>query len=138
MTETVQGIPLPPIAERELEDVTYYAKGWPSTFAVARAHARNELAIWVEVQAERDRAHEKWKDSNNGSMERMPVDSDRRMTILTEEVGEAAKELNDYWLAVAAGNTTTSADFLQALRLELIQVAAMAGAWAERLGGVER
>ncbi|GAB3889042.1 hypothetical protein [Terrabacter terrigena] len=77
--------------------------------------------IWTEVHAERERAHAK---HGNKSMESAPWTAERRLRILLEEVGEVAKELNDAEVeerSVDAGR----------LRRELIQVAAMAGAWAD-------
>ena len=50
--------------------------------------------------------------------------NDRRCSILTEEVGEVAKELNE--AAYAALD-------LRRLRAELIQVAAMALTWAQAI-----
>lgn len=77
--------------------------------------------IWAEVQAERDRAHAKHGEK---SMESSPWTSERRLRILVEEVGEVAKELND---ADIEGRGVDPEE----LRSELIQVAAMAGAWAD-------
>lgn len=81
--------------------------------------------IWTEVAAERERAHAKHRDT---SMEQQPVDALLRLSILTEEVGEVAKEMND---ARHFGRLDHAA-----LRKELIQVAAMAGAWAAALTSV--
>jgi NTP pyrophosphatase (non-canonical NTP hydrolase) len=78
--------------------------------------------IWVEVAAERERAHAKHRET---SMEQQPVDALLRLSILTEEVGEVAKEMND---ARHYGRLDHAA-----LRSELVQVAAMAGAWAAAL-----
>lgn len=78
--------------------------------------------IWTEVAAERERAHAKHRET---SMEQQPVDALLRLSILTEEVGEVAKEMND---ARHFGYLDHAA-----LRKELIQVAAMAGAWAAAL-----
>jgi NTP pyrophosphatase (non-canonical NTP hydrolase) len=78
--------------------------------------------IWDEVQAERDRAHAKHGDT---SMEALPVDDLTRLTVLMEEVGEVAREFNEarHHPPLDRGR----------LRKELIQVAAMAGAWADVL-----
>jgi NTP pyrophosphatase (non-canonical NTP hydrolase) len=57
-------------------------------------------------------------------MEGTPADSLSRFAILAEEVGEVAREFNE-----ATGRSLDRA----ALRKELIQVAAMATAWAEKL-----
>lgn len=82
-------------------------------------------AIWDECLAERVRAHEK---RGNTSMESAPVDdpTGRRLRILVEEVGEVSRLFND---AEHDGQPVN----LSALRGELIQVAAMAGAWADAI-----
>lgn len=77
--------------------------------------------IFDEVRAERARAHAKHGDT---SMESSAPDTLRRLAILTEEVGEVAKEFND------AEHDGRSVDQTK-LRKELIQVAAMAAAWAD-------
>lgn len=81
--------------------------------------------VWDEVAAERARAHAKHGDT---SMESAPPDDSvgRRLRVLLEEVGEVAKEFND------AENERRPVDRAK-LRAELIQVAAMAGAWADAL-----
>jgi hypothetical protein len=82
------------------------------------------VSIWAEVAAERARAHAKHGD---GSMEALHPEHPLRLSILMEEVGEVAREFND----AALGNRPVDHG---ALRAELIQVAAMAGAWADVLG----
>lgn len=77
--------------------------------------------IWTEVHAERERAHAKHGDK---SMEAAPWTAERRLRILLEEVGEVAREFND---AEIEGRRVDAA----AVRRELLQVAAMAGAWAD-------
>lgn len=77
--------------------------------------------VFDEVRAERERAHTKHGDT---SMESSAPDTYRRLAILTEEVGEVAKEFND------AEHDQRPVDLVK-LRKELIQVAAMAGAWAD-------
>jgi hypothetical protein len=79
------------------------------------------LTIYDEIHAERWRAHAKHGAT---SMESFPVDDLNRLAILTEEVGEVAKEFNE------ARHEARPVDLLQ-LRTELIQVAAMAAAWAD-------
>jgi NTP pyrophosphatase (non-canonical NTP hydrolase) len=81
--------------------------------------------IYDEVSEERSRAHAKHGDK---SMEGWPANSPMRYMILAEEVGEVAKEFND-----AAARDGRQLDY-PALRKELIQVAAMAAAWADRIG----
>jgi hypothetical protein len=79
--------------------------------------------VFDEARAERARAHAVHGDT---SMESTPADdpTGRRHRILTEEVGEVAKEFND------AEHDRRPVDQVK-LRKELIQVAAMAGAWAD-------
>lgn len=80
--------------------------------------------IYAEVSAERERAHAK---HGRTSMESQPADAPMRLSILMEEVGEVAKEFNE-------GRHRGEGPDLAALRAELIQVAAMSSAWADRLG----
>jgi hypothetical protein len=82
------------------------------------------MDIWDEVRAERERAHAKHGET---SMESAGAHdpTGRRLRILVEEVGEVAKEFND------ADHDQRPVD-LALLRKELIQVSAMAGAWADR------
>lgn len=82
------------------------------------------MSVWTEAQAERDRAHAKHGDK---SMEAWAVDDYARLSILMEEVGEVAREFNEAELGGCGLNLT-------ALRTELIQVTAMAGAWADAIG----
>jgi NTP pyrophosphatase (non-canonical NTP hydrolase) len=81
------------------------------------------MTIYADIDRERRRAHAKHGPS---SMESMPVDAMLRYTILAEEVGEVAKEFND-----AAGDRRRVD--LDRLRTELVQVAAMAAAWADAI-----
>lgn len=83
---------------------------------------RDADSIYVEIAAERARAHAKHGDR---SMEAMPATNLYRLAILLEEVGEVAKVYND-----TTPNTQVS---ITDLRAELIQVAAMAAAWADAL-----
>ena len=82
-------------------------------------------SVYDEIRTERERAHAKHGAT---SMESAPVDdpTGRRYRILAEEVGEVAKEWND------AEHDGRPVD-LAAVRKELIQVAAMAAAWADRI-----
>lgn len=90
---------------------------------VLRAYASERVSIWTEVADERARAHAK---HGSRSMESLPAVALRRLAILLEEVGEVAKEFND------ADVENRGVD-LPKLRAELIQVSAMAGAWADVL-----
>jgi NTP pyrophosphatase (non-canonical NTP hydrolase) len=89
--------------------------------ATDEADSRSRPDVWDEVREERARAHAKHGDR---SMEASPWTSERRLRILLEELGEVARELNDADIE----DREPDAD---SLRLELIQVAAMAGAWAD-------
>lgn len=79
--------------------------------------------IYDEMRAERQRAHAKHGET---SMESYPTDSLDRLAILLEEVGEVAKEFNE-------ARHRQGPVSLAALRKELVQVATMAAAWADRI-----
>ena len=85
------------------------------------------MSVWEEAAAERARAHAKHGDK---SMESAGWDDMKRLRILIEEVGEVARAFNDWDLGLAS-RAETRAD----VRAELIQVAAMAGAWADAVPG---
>lgn len=91
-------------------------------------HGANPLkhTVWNEVEAERARAHTKHGATSMESMDPLAL---IRLSILMEEVGEVAREFND------ARHHGVEPD-ASALRKELIQVAAMAGAWADVLGAL--
>jgi NTP pyrophosphatase (non-canonical NTP hydrolase) len=78
------------------------------------------------IQAEATGAHAQHGDN---SMLGPSHTDDRRLAILTEEVGEVARELND----AEIGGRPIDRDKLVK---ELIQVAAMAATWVEALEGV--
>lgn len=77
----------------------------------------------MEIENERMRAHRKHGVT---SMESMAPDDLQRLAILLEEVGEVAKEYNEARHVGLPVNRVL-------LRKELIQVAAMATAWADSL-----
>lgn len=77
---------------------------------------------YTDFAQERIRAHA--KHGKNSMEQDMPTE--RRLAILVEEVGEAAKEIND---GVLAGE---GADLVK-LRKELVQVGAMAAAWIDAI-----
>lgn len=79
--------------------------------------------VYEEILEERERAHAKHGDK---SMEGLPIDHPTRITILMEEVGEVAREFNEANLRGDGVNP-------KLLRSELIQVAAMAAAWADAI-----
>jgi NTP pyrophosphatase (non-canonical NTP hydrolase) len=81
------------------------------------------MNIWDEIAAERARAHAKHGDK---SMEAADWADMKRLRILLEEVGEVARVFNEWDL----GHLSDSAA-RRAARDELVQVAAMAGAWAD-------
>jgi hypothetical protein len=56
-----------------------------------------------------------------------------RMAVLSEEVGEAAKEVVDFIIAGSKSDTNNAKIHLELLRKELVQVAAVAVAWIEAL-----
>lgn len=85
------------------------------------------MSVWDEVAAERARAHAK---HGAKSMEAADWDDMKRLRILIEEVGEVARAFNEWDLGLAS-RAETRAD----VRAELIQVAAMAGAWADAVPG---
>lgn len=78
-------------------------------------------ALHDEVDAERERAHRKHGAT---SMRNSAWDAHRRVSILTEEVREAARVLNDCEHGIHDEHSA-----LPALRHELVQVAAMAMDW---------
>lgn len=80
--------------------------------------------IYREIDAERRRAHAKHGPK---SMESAAPHDMKRLRILMEEVGEVAREFNEADIADRPLD-------LVATREELIQVAAMAAAWAESCG----
>lgn len=93
--------------------------------------------VWIEIVAERARAHAK---HGSTSMESCPPMADRRLRVLTEEVGEVARVLNDREHDMAPGRPQSWYDDVEEhahdhLRSELVQVAAMAVAWIAALDG---
>jgi hypothetical protein len=88
------------------------------------------MSIYDEIRAERKRAHLKHGET---SMEELPIDDLTRLAVLAEELGEVARVFND------ARHNSDRPDARQidlqktALRKELIQTAAMAAAWADRI-----
>lgn len=99
-------------------------------FADARpSDVDDDRGVWEDCRAERARAHVKHGAT---SMESTGADdpTGRRYRVLLEEVGEVAKEFNE------AEHDGRPVD-LALLRKELIQVAAMAGAWADACAPTE-
>lgn len=79
--------------------------------------------IWAELAAERARAHGKHGLTSMESADVADPDGTRR-DILTEELGEVAREYND------ARHEHRPVDLLR-VRRELVQLGAMAAAWAD-------
>jgi NTP pyrophosphatase (non-canonical NTP hydrolase) len=90
---------------------------------LADAHAPKVPTVYQEIQTERERAHLVHGATSN---EASPWDSDRRLRVLVEEVGEVAKAFNDH-----EHNKLTDGQLRREVRKELIQVAAMAASWAD-------
>lgn len=84
--------------------------------------------IWAEVHIERMRAHAK---HGANSIEQAGRTDPRWLAVIVEEVGEAAAEWNEY--RRTAHSDEDGAEIRARLRAELIQVAAMAGSWADAL-----
>lgn len=80
---------------------------------------RDDHEVSQEILRARERAHAK---HGPNSIEAIPANSPRWLSILTEELGEAAHEL-----------TYDSGGDLQSLRRELIDLAAVATAWIEAI-----
>lgn len=77
-----------------------------------------------DAHRERIRAHAKHADKPGGSMEMKSADDPDWFPVLCEEVGEVAREINDYRHGLISDD-----DRMPRLRAELVQVAAMAHAW---------
>lgn len=86
------------------------------------------MTVYDEVRAERERAHRKHKNSPGGSIEDRPAANPRWFTVLGEEYGEVCKALNDYEHGLYSVD-----DYWDSLHNELIQVAAVACAWADKI-----
>lgn len=80
------------------------------------------MSVYDDIRLERERA---FKLHGEASIERLPADAPEWLAILTEEVGEVARALLE-----SDSDPRLSSD----LYAELIQVAAVASAWAEALG----
>lgn len=89
-----------------------------------------EAAILGEFVVERDRAHLK---HGKTSMESKGAYEHRRHTILSEEVGEVATELND--IDHADADADLIALHQHKLRKELVQCGAMVLSWIAAIDG---
>jgi NTP pyrophosphatase (non-canonical NTP hydrolase) len=84
--------------------------------------------ILEQIRHEANYAHDK-----HGFHSMLYGTDDKALRILTEEVGEVAREMNE----IALGNRTHD-QYTKQLRAELIQVAAIAVTWIEKLDtGIE-
>jgi NTP pyrophosphatase (non-canonical NTP hydrolase) len=81
------------------------------------------MSVWEDAQAERERALVLHGDK---AMDAYEIDDYARLAILMEEVGEVAREFNE------AIQNKRFID-VDALRTELVQVTAMAGAWVDAI-----
>lgn len=79
---------------------------------------RDDHAVWTEVQHARLAAHKKHGDN---SIEAIPADDPRWLTILVEETGEIARAM------------TYDNGSRKDLRAELVDVLAVASAWIDKL-----
>lgn len=84
--------------------------------------------VYEAIRLERERAHAK---HGTKSLEAADPLSERRLRVLLEEVGEVAREFND---AEVEGRDVD----LGKLHAELVQVAAMAAAWADAVEKLEQ
>jgi len=82
---------------------------------------RNKLQIFRDIEIERDRQDAKWGDQSD-------TWDPRWLAVLTEEVGEVAKEI----LEGSRYNTGYMID-TEHLREELVQCAAVTIAWIEAI-----
>ena len=81
--------------------------------------------ILIMVELERDRQRQLFADGKiPEALDDITIDDVTKLAILIEEVGEVAKEIND-------GNRTPARTYYRNLLTELVQVAAVAAAWAE-------
>jgi NTP pyrophosphatase (non-canonical NTP hydrolase) len=86
------------------------------------------VGIYSAIDAERKRQAEKWSGKHQwgeGDCSSLRVAPMVKMAVLTEEVGEVARAMLD------------TEETVEALRAELVQVAAVAVAWLESLTDAE-
>ena len=88
------------------------------------------VEAYLAMQEERVRAHAKHEAAGNG-VENATWDAPLWLPILTEEVGEVARELCD-------AHKHTVAEQKQRMRAELVQVGAMTAAWIDAIDRDER
>lgn len=85
-------------------------------------------APYSNMHHERIRAHEKHGGKPGGSMEMKSFDEPDWLAVLTEELGECAKEICDFRHGIFDRR-----EFAERLRAELIQVGAMTAAWIDAI-----
>lgn len=81
--------------------------------------------LYAEIQAERERAHLKHLPT---SLEKNAYDDGSWLPVLTEELGEVSRAVNDY-----RHGAISEAEMRSEMRKELIQLAAMAAAWVDSI-----
>lgn len=98
----------------------------------AEVSAETSFSTLAEVAAERRRAYAKHGVASTEAMARL---DGRRLAVLMEEVGEVARVISEFAMANRPGvrNIPDPEPYLQQIRGELIQVAAMAVAWADAI-----
>jgi len=116
---------------------------YPPTASDVDSHA--VPGVYKDIHHERVSAHQK-HDSHGGSMERLHWQDESWLPVVTEELGEAAKELNELrhdlnrisepgadpvYAEQIWGAAYT--DRKEKARAELVQVAAMVTAWIEAI-----
>lgn len=69
----------------------------------------------------------------DGVRQRKHITHAERMTVLSEEVGEAAREVCDAMISGDKGDEEKQREHVKKLRNELVQVAAVAVAWIESI-----
>lgn len=84
--------------------------------------------VYDDIRAERYRAHVKHQDKPGGSMEMHRWESADWIDVLGEEVGEVHRARCDH-----RHELLSDAEYVAALRSELVQVAAMAAAWIDAI-----
>ena len=105
-------------------------EGAPGVFFAGGSAART-FRVYEEIAYERRRAHIKHAP-HGGSVEVKYFQDVSWLPILVEEVGEVAEEINEYSFGVVSEER-----YRRQLKAELIQVAAMATAWAEAIDRAE-
>jgi hypothetical protein len=88
------------------------------------------VEIYDDIRTERERAH---AAHGTTSMEALAITDLARLAVLVEEMGEVAREFNDARHHASGQSGTMSGVSLDRLRNELVQLAAIAAAWADNI-----